>query len=126
MTMDSDEKISLSSTMGFSSIVTYTNLGVLIDNATLTNTRTQSFSIPLLGCLNTAKVIPGFITDIEIDLTLNNINSFIINAATGTLVANYFVTGYTIRNVELVCEVVTLEDSGMQQIFSMFPGSIRL
>jgi hypothetical protein len=28
-------------------------------------TKTQSYSIPLIGCLNTAKVIPAFISDIE-------------------------------------------------------------
>ena len=35
-------------------------------------------------------------------------------------------TGYTIRNVELVCEAITLESSAMQQILSMFPGAIKL
>ncbi len=126
MTMDSYEKVSLSSTMGFSGSTVFTNLGVVIDNNTLINTKSQSFSIPLIGCLNTSKLIPGFITDIEIDLTLNNINNFIINAASGTVVANSFVTGYSIRNVELVCEAITLEDSGMQQILAMFPGSLKL
>ena len=40
--------------------------------------------------------------------------------------ANTFVTGYTIRNVELVCEAITLEESGMQQILAMFPGAFKL
>ena len=36
------------------------------------------------------------------------------------------ITGYTIKNVELVCEAITLEESGMQQLLAMFPGQIKL
>ena len=68
-------------------------------------------------------MIPGFITDIEIDLTLNNISSFIL-AATAT--TNSFVTGYSIKNVELVCEAITLESGGIQQLLAMFPGVFKL
>jgi hypothetical protein len=123
MTTDSYEKFALSTTMGFSPISAFTNLGTLIDNSTLINNKTQSFSIPLIGCLNTAKLIPGFITDIEIDLTLNNLTNFIVSA---TNLTNANPTGYTIRNVELVCEAITLEESGMQQILAMFPGAFKL
>ena len=119
MTMDSYEKVALSTTMGFNGIEAFTNLGALIED--ISTSTTQSFSIPLIGCLNTAKLIPAFISDIEIDLTLNNIANFISNVtATGN------VTGYTIRNVELVCEAITLEQSGMAQLLAMFPGSIKL
>lgn len=121
MTMDSLEKLSLSTTMGFHPSNMFTNLGALIDNDLTINNKSQSFSIPLVGCLNTAKLIPAFISDIEIDLTLNSFSNFIINAtATGN------VTGYTIKNVELVCESITLEESGMQQILAMFPGAFKL
>lgn len=121
MTMDSYEKLALSTTLGFNAIETFTNLGSLIEFAS--NSLTQSYSIPLIGCLNTAKLIPGFITDIEIDLTLNNISN-IISSVTALAGANP--TGFTIRNVELVCEAITLEQSGMQQLLAMFPGSIKL
>ena len=67
MTTDSFEKLALSSTMGFYHQDAFTNLGALIDNDTLLNTKSQSYSIPLVGCLNTSKFIPAFITDIEID-----------------------------------------------------------
>ena len=119
MTMDSYEKVALSTTMGFNAAEAFTNLGAIIED--LTTSTTQSFSIPLIGCLNTAKLIPAFISDIEIDLTLNNIANFISNV---TAPGN--VTGYTIRNVELVCEAITLEQSGMAQLLAMFPGSIKL
>jgi len=126
MTTDSFEKIALASSMGFFHQDAGTNLGALIDNDLLLNTKTQSYAIPLIGCLNTSKLIPGFISDIEIDLTLNSLANFIINAATGTVVNDSFVTGFTIKNVELVCEAITLEQSGMQQILAMFPGAIKL
>ena len=103
MTMDSLEKLSLSTTLGFNGTETFSNLGALIENTT--NSLTQSYSLPLIGCLNCAKLIPGFITDIEIDLTLNNLSNF-LSSVTGTTNANP--TGYTIRNVELVCEAITL------------------
>jgi hypothetical protein len=103
-----------------------TNLGALIDNDTLINTKTQSFTIPLIGCLNTSKLIPAFITDIEIDLTLNSLSNFIIGVVKATPVADSIVSGYSIRNVELVCEAITLESSGMQQILAMFPGVFKL
>ena len=56
MTMDSYEKVALSTTMGFNAVEAFTNLGALIED--LTTSTTQSFSIPLIGCLNTAKLIP--------------------------------------------------------------------
>ncbi len=124
MTMDSYEKFALSTTMGFNQVAAFTNLGSLIDNSTNINTKSQSYSLPLIGCLNTAKLIPGFITDIEIDLTLNNISNFISNITAGVL--DSFPSSYTIKNVELVCEAITLEAGGMQQILAMFPGVFKL
>ena len=121
MTMDSYEKVSLSTTLGFNAIEAFTNLGAIIENSTYA--LTQSYSLPLIGCLNCAKLIPAFITDIEIDLTLNASANFLSSVTT---LANANPTGYTIRNVELVCEAITLEDSGMQQILAMFPGAFKL
>ena len=46
MTMDAYEKIALSSTMGFNSSIIFTNLGAIIDNSTIINNKTMSFSIP--------------------------------------------------------------------------------
>ena len=126
MTMDNFEKQSLSPSFGFCAdpVAGYTNLGSLIDNDLTMNNDTQSYPIPLIGCLNTAKLIPAFISDIEIDLTLNSLSNFIVSITPGT--ANSFATGYTIKNVELVCECITLEESGMQQILGMFPGAFKL
>ena len=87
--------MALSQTFGFcadpSSL--FTNLGSLIDNDTTLNNETHSYSIPLIGCLNTAKLIPAFISDIETDLTVNSLSNFI---APITSLANSFVTGFTI------------------------------
>ena len=122
ITMDSYEKISLSTTMGFNPIEAFTNLGAYIEYASST-TITQSYSIPLVGCLNTTKFIPAFISDIEIDLTVNNIANFISST---TLLPGSFPTSFTIKNVEIVCDAITLEENGMQQILAMFPGQIKL
>ena len=82
MTMGPYEKLCLSPTMGFNDVRLNTNLGAYIDK--VQQNTVQSFSIPLIGCLTTAKFIPAFISDIEIDLTVNNIANFIFNVtATG-------------------------------------------
>ena len=94
MTMDVYEKLALSTTMGFNAAHIFTNLGSLIDNEVLVNNKTLSFSIPLIGCLNTAKLTPAFISDTEIDLTLNSLANFLTSATT---TGN--ATGYTISNV---------------------------
>jgi hypothetical protein len=121
ITMDSYEKMALSTSMGFSPYLAFTNLGTLIENTVVS--LKQSYSIPLIGCLNTSKFIPAFISDIEIDLTLNNIVNF-ISSASATAGANP--TSFTITRVEIVCDAITLEESGMQQILAMFPGQIKL
>lgn len=128
MTVDPVQKQSLSTTLGFSALGLYSNLGHYIVNDT-TQTTSQSFSIPLIGVLNTAKLLPAFITDIEIDLTCNSLAEFLITVAGSAgpaVLANSAVTGYTIKNVELVCECLTLESSGMAQIMAMFPNVIKL
>ena len=79
MTMGNQEKQALSATFGFNAAEMHTNLGAQIDNST--QLKTQSYSLPLICCLNTSKLIPAFISDIEIDLTLNNIANFISSPA---------------------------------------------
>jgi hypothetical protein len=130
MTTDPIQKQALSTTLGFSATpgTLYSNLGSYIVQGSA-QTSTQSFSIPLIGILNTSKLIPGFITDIEIDLTVNSVSEFILTVAGGagtTITAGSSVTGFTIKNVELVCEALTLEESGMQQLMTMFPGVIKI
>jgi hypothetical protein len=53
MTMDAYEKLSLSTTMGFHPEHISTNLGAKINNTS--TLKTQSYSIPSIGFLNTAK-----------------------------------------------------------------------
>lgn len=120
MTLGPFEKIGLSTTMGFNDNRVNTNLGAYIDKVQQNNI--QSYSLPLIGCLSTAKFIPAFISDIEIDLTLNNAANFISTLPTAAMIAPVI----TIKNVELVCEAITLEANGMQQLMAMFPGQMKL
>jgi hypothetical protein len=120
MTMGPYEKIGLSTTMGFNDNRVNTNLGAYIDKVQQNNI--QSYSLPLVGCLSTAKFIPAFISDIEIDLTLNNSGNFIFTIPTAAMINPVI----TIKNVELVCEAITLEANGMQQLMAMFPGQMKL
>ena len=122
ITTCSMEKLALSTTWGFNSDAIFSNLGRRIIPSQVPTERVlvHDYSIPLIGILNTNKLLPAFVTDIEIDLTLNNVANFISNATTKAI------TGYSITNVELVCEAITLESSSMQLLMQMYPGVIKL
>ena len=130
VTTNSSDKMALSTNMGFyagntaQATVTgqgLTNMGAYISNAN--NLRTQSFAIPLIGVLNAMKLIPAFCSDIEIDLTINSLTNIIL---TTTGLANSDVTSFTISNVSIQCESLTLEPSSFAQLMRDYPNVLKL
>jgi len=117
MTVESDTKQNLDTTIRFSG--PYTNYGRWID----TNDQTQSYSLPLIGIMNTNKLLPAFVTDFQLDLTLDAISNYIV--ATSDL-SGALPTSIEITNVEIVCEVLTLEASSMAELLRDHPGLIRM
>ena len=83
--MGSYEKNGLSSTMGFNGITINTILGSYIDKVQPNNI--QSYTLPLIGCLRTAKFIPAFYLRYWNGLTLHNIANFICVVPTTAMIS---------------------------------------
>ena len=105
----------------------YTNRGDIIVNTSTSANQTQTFyrsySVPILGILNTNKLIPLFVDEHEINLTLNNTNNFIVTLFT---TANTTYGGWQIDEVEIVGDVLTLEESGFNQLLQLYPNGMSI
>jgi hypothetical protein len=105
----------------------YTNTGDYVVNqgttATTTETIYRSYSVPLLGILNTHKLIPLFCDEIEIDFTVNSQANFI---QTFIATANATYGGFAIDDVEIVGDVLTLEESGFNELLKMYPNGMSI
>lgn len=123
MTIEGNAKDALSLSLGYEDGFGYTNFGRLISNAA--SRKTQSYSIPLVGIMNNAKLIPAFISDLQLDLTLNQVSNFIVSFADLNAPAA-IPTGFIIKKIELVCEALTLEASSMAELLAAYPGLLSL
>lgn len=120
MTTNASDKQGLSTSFGFNSLNPFTNLGCEVK---FNGKNKYSFSLPIIGVLNSMKMIPSFVSDIEIDLTLNQLSSFMINP---TATAASIPTGYKISGIEIVCEALTLESASFQNIMALYPNIIKV
>jgi hypothetical protein len=118
MTLTQSEKFSLVH-MGYGGYRGDTNVTKLVLHADNASDKVQSFAIPIVGVLNSSKLIPAFVSDIEIDFTLAAISDFmtVSNTVGATLPTNV-----VLSNIEICCEAITLEGSAMQQLLSMHPS----
>ena len=126
ITLNSEEKRGMVS-MGFNENTGYINFGWIVDTACATGatvTITYNFNIPLLGAMNTSKLIPLFVSDLEFNFTVASpsdcVRVWAPNA--NSLRADRI----RISNVELIYEVLTLEESGFQQLLQMYPNVLSL
>lgn len=83
---------------------------------------TFTFCLPLIGVLNTEKMIPLHSHGIEIEQTYAPLASWTrdLAGAAGTTA-----TSYTLSNLEIIAETMILEEQSMGAILSMYP-TIRL
>ena len=107
---------SATSTTSYSAILG--SFGVVASNGA----NTFTFCLPLLGVLNTEKMIPLHAHGIEIEQTYAPLANWTVNLAG---VAGTTATSYTLSNLEIIAETVILEEQSMGAILSMYP-SIRL
>lgn len=121
MTVESSTKQSLSASMGFGEGLGYTNLGREITSDASGGIVTQSFSIPIIGIMDTEKLLPSFVSDYQLDLTLNSIANLFPNANDDVIP-----TAFSIKSIEIVCEALTLEASSMAQLLAQYPGLLKL
>lgn len=105
----------------------YTNRGDIIRSVTTsantTETFWRSYSIPLIGILNTHKLIPLFCDDIDINLTVNSASNFIVPFL---ITAGATYPGFEISEVELVMDVLTLEEAGFNELLKMYPNGMSI
>jgi hypothetical protein len=71
--------------------------------------------------LNTNKLIPLFCDELEINLTLNNPDNFIVTVLTGTTTHTF-----QLEDIEIVGDVLTLEESGFNQLLQMYPNGMSI
>lgn len=123
MTIEGQTKDSMALSLGYQDGWGYTNLGRRITNDA--HLKTQSYSIPLVGIMNNTKLIPAFISDLQLDLTLNQASNFIVSF-TDLNAPAALPTSFIIKKIEIVCEALTLEASSMAELLAAYPGLLSL
>lgn len=125
MTIESNTKDALALSFGYENRLGKTNYGRYINSSARYST--QSYSIPLIGIMNSNKLIPAFVSDLQLDLTLANITDIIapIKNDTGDALLAA-ATAMKIKKIEIVCEVLTLEASSMAELLKNYQGSLSL
>ena len=129
MTTSSTEKEAMIS-LGFNSTdggTGYTNVGDNVSNHAIiaaggNEVIYKSFSVPIIGILNTHKLIPLFCDELQLDFTVNNTNNFIVLTVTNAAVTHTF----QIEDVEIVGDVLTLEESGFNELLKMYPSGMSI
>ena len=129
MTTSSTEKEAMIS-LGFNSAdggTGYTNVGDNVSNHAIiaaggNEVIYKSFSVPIIGILNTHKLIPLFCDELQLDFTVNNTNNFIVLTVTNAAVTHTF----QIEDVEIVGDVLTLEESGFNELLKMYPSGMSI
>jgi hypothetical protein len=129
MSLNPAEKMGLSNSFGFyvtDSGQCLGNIGPII-NSTLGSTGTPNltqtqftFSIPLIGCMNTSKFWPCFLGETTIELTLASLGDFLVNAFGST------VSGFSISNLEYVCETIELSPESYNMVMANYPSQLVL
>ena len=78
--------------------------------------------MPIIGILNTHKLIPLFCDEIELDFTVNNATNFLVTVfTTGTSS-----TTFQLEDIEIVGDVLTLEESGFNELLKMYPNGMSI
>lgn len=124
MTMSADNRVCLENAFGFNSSSPLSNLGVKINVTSDINSGNEkkfTFAIPLIGILNNTKLFPAFMNgDLEIELTLAQISSYITSKTANT------VTKTTLQNIEFVTECLELSPESYNMVMSQNPDKVVL
>ena len=126
MTTSATEQIAMIS-MGYNSTsfsAGYTNCGDPVTNPAVAINSSQtvykSYSVPIIGILNTHKLIPLFCDELELDFTVNNGANFLFK-----ILVNSAHT-FQLEDIEIVGDVLTLEESGFNELLKMYPNGMSI
>ena len=89
-------------------------------NTASAHSSSMSFSIPFLGALGSSSQMIPLTSDLELNLTLDNVSNYMISVGNGTLI------NVEISSVEFVSDVLTLENQGYQELLSQNPNGFSL
>jgi hypothetical protein len=135
MSLNPAEKIGLANSFGFAvndtGSLVLGNIGPILNINSLntsgfallaagTNNTSHSFSLPLIGCMNTNKFFPCFLGETIIELTVSALTDYVVSIGVGT------VTGFTISNLEYVVETIELTPESFRDLMQDYPGEIKI
>lgn len=126
MTMSPAEKLTLNNSFGFNPELPYSNVGVQMNITPIvgpanSNELNFSFAIPLIGILNNTKMVPSWVGDLEIELTLASLTSYIASASQANTI-----TAFNLSNVEYVVETIELSPESYNMLLSQNPEKVIL
>lgn len=98
---------------------TFANTAGILANATQIFYR--SYSVPIIGILNTHKLIPLFCDELQLDFTVNNENNFMVKTLNNTTTHTW-----QIEDVEIVGDVLTMEESGFNELLKSYPNGMSI
>jgi hypothetical protein len=104
----------------------YSNCGdVFANSAAIAIAGTQviyrSYSVPIIGILNIHKLIPLFCDELQLDFTVNNENNFLCCCTSYS-----FYHTWQIEDIEIVGDVLTMEESGFNELLKMYPNGMSI
>ena len=104
----------------------YINTGTAGSSSLANSGRSISFALPIIGLLNSAKFVPLINGDISIELTINALSNWLLGgSALATTAIGASVT-FTIQNLELVFDQITLTPESYQTIMQNYPEKIHI
>jgi len=133
MTMNAAEKIAQTNSLGtFAQKVSddyvadcTTNIGGPLINTALLNLGTNNnnsltFAIPIIGILDSAKFLPMWNSNIDLELTINALTNWL------TIISGTFsgTAGFTLSNLELVFDAIELSPESFGMVMANYPQKV--
>jgi hypothetical protein len=128
MTMDSGQRLAQQNSIGTSAVgnvlgLTFNNLNTALSNVGNTgNGLTQTFSIPIIGIFDAMKYMPMWNSNIDLELTLNNISNILV--AVGSANTAGSVPVMTLSNLELVFDTIELSPESFTMVTANYPQKV--
>ena len=125
MTMDSGQRVAQQNSFGTAStgnVLGSTFNSTAANSIGTANSLSQAFSIPIIGIFDAMKYMPMWNTNIDLELTINNINNILV--AVGTNVVAGSVPVMTLTNLELVFDSIELSPESFAMVTANYPQKV--
>lgn len=95
-----------------------TNINVVVGNS---NNKSFTFAIPIIGIMDAAKYIPMWNSNIELELTISDINNWLVNIKGAN---DSDVAKFKLSNLELVFDSIELSPESFNMVMSNNPQKV--